>query len=256
MIVFQYDKTFEGFLTLVFEVFQRKQKPDHIVGTDNTEQMLFVQSQVIVSDLTKSARVWNGMKRKLSESACNAVYRIQVSEIEGGEMALLTFLYKVFTTGHSIENNMSDPDVLMVHKLYKRINKEAQRVLQFVRFQKTADHIYFAGFSPEYNVISFGLNHFKDRFADQHWILYDLKRNYGYFFNGQSIEEITLEFNKIDKSNGKLDESVLESSETEFQNLWKQYFKAICIQERRNPKLQAQHMPKRYWKYLTEKQED
>jgi probable DNA metabolism protein len=39
-----------------------------------------------------------------------------------------------------------------------------------------------------------------------------------------------------------------------FQKLWKAYFKSLTIKERINPKLQRQHLPKRYWKYLTEKQ--
>ena len=36
--------------------------------------------------------------------------------------------------------------------------------------------------------------------------------------------------------------------------LWKEYFNAINIKERNNPKLHRQNLPVRYWKYLTEKQ--
>ena len=38
-----------------------------------------------------------------------------------------------------------------------------------------------------------------------------------------------------------------------FQDLWRTYFKAICIKERMNPRKQLQDMPRRYWKYMTEK---
>ena len=38
-----------------------------------------------------------------------------------------------------------------------------------------------------------------------------------------------------------------------FQDLWRTYFKAICIKERMNPKKQLSDMPRRYWKYMTEK---
>ena len=39
-----------------------------------------------------------------------------------------------------------------------------------------------------------------------------------------------------------------------FQDLWRTYFKAICIKERMKPKKQLSDMPRRYWKYMTEKQ--
>jgi len=37
------------------------------------------------------------------------------------------------------------------------------------------------------------------------------------------------------------------------QMLWKKYFKSMAIEERKNLKLQQQNMPKKYWKYLVEK---
>jgi len=36
--------------------------------------------------------------------------------------------------------------------------------------------------------------------------------------------------------------------------MWKEYFKTIAIKERINPKLHRQHLPVRFWKYMTEKQ--
>jgi len=54
--------------------------------------------------------------------------------------------------------------------------------------------------------------------------------------------------------NGKLDEAVLSENDRLFQDLWRTYFKAICIKERMNPKKQLSDMPRRYWRYMTEKQ--
>ena len=47
---------------------------------------------------------------------------------------------------------------------------------------------------------------------------------------------------------------MLTGAETDYQELWKAYFKSVDIPERRNLKLHLQHVPKRYWKYLVEKQ--
>jgi probable DNA metabolism protein len=39
-----------------------------------------------------------------------------------------------------------------------------------------------------------------------------------------------------------------------FQKMWKSYYKSMTIKERINPKLHRQNMPRRFWRYLTEKQ--
>ena len=53
---------------------------------------------------------------------------------------------------------------------------------------------------------------------------------------------------------GKLSEEMRDEDERWYQDLWRTYFKAICIRERMNPRKHRQDLPVRYWKYLTEKQ--
>ena len=50
-----------------------------------------------------------------------------------------------------------------------------------------------------------------------------------------------------------MDADVLSDNDQLFQDLWRTYFKAICIKERMNPRKQLKDMPRRYWKYMTEK---
>ena len=45
-----------------------------------------------------------------------------------------------------------------------------------------------------------------------------------------------------------------DEDEMWYQEMWRTYFKAICIKERLNPRKHRKDMPVRYWKYLTEKQ--
>lgn len=54
-------------------------------------------------------------------------------------------------------------------------------------------------------------------------------------------------------TNGILREDQLDEKEKLFQDLWKSYFKTVCIRERLNPVKHRKDMPVRYWKYLTEK---
>ena len=101
------------------------------------------------------------------------------------------------------------------------------------------------------------LGHFKDRFADQRWLIYDIRRAYGYYYDLKEVRQVT--FGEDSREGhlvtGMLDESLMDGDEQLFQSLWKTYFKAICIKERLNPRKHKQDMPVRYWKYLTEKQQ-
>jgi probable DNA metabolism protein len=59
-----------------------------------------------------------------------------------------------------------------------------------------------------------------------------------------------IDFNEANSEGG----TVYDEKESLYQELWKQYFDSVDIKARRNMKLHIQHVPKRYWKYLVEKQ--
>ena len=115
---------------------------------------------------------------------------------------------------------------------------------------------YLAVVSPDHNVLPIITGHFQDRFNDQSWLIYDAKRHYGYYYDGQAVIRVTFEDEAsvpFDLTNGKMNADVLSENDKLFQDLWRTYFKAICIKERMNPRKQLSDMPRRYWKYMTEK---
>ncbi|HIZ51734.1 MAG TPA: DUF4130 domain-containing protein, partial [Candidatus Pseudomonas excrementavium] len=48
--------------------------------------------------------------------------------------------------------------------------------------------------------------------------------------------------------------AMLDEQEKAFQGLWKVYFDSVNIKARNNEKHHVRQLPKRYWKYLSEKQ--
>ncbi|MBC7745050.1 MAG: DUF4130 domain-containing protein, partial [Flavobacterium sp.] len=89
-------------------------------------------------------------------------------------------------------------------------------------------------------------------YADQRWLIYDLKRDYGIYYDLCKVDEVTLSFSG--KTTGTAENNILfHEDENLYQTLWKDYFKHVNIKERKNNKLHLQHVPKRYWKHLTEK---
>jgi probable DNA metabolism protein len=253
MIVFRYDKTYEGLLTAIFDAYFRKTFPDKLLGTDDIEPMFAEESFTVITQSDKAARVWKSLEKKLSANACNMLTYVWLSEEEGSDELLFQYIRKTVDSKRTIETNFADEVVLKVHKLAMKVSKERLRMIQFVRFQKAADDVFFAPVSPDHNCLPLVIDHFKDRFADQKWILYDTKRDYGFYYDLKTVTEMTLETSALFPE-GKLDEALMAEDEKLFQQLWKTYFKSMAIKERINPKLHRQLLPKRYWKYLTEKQ--
>ena len=80
------------------------------------------------------------------------------------------------------------------------------------------------------------IDHFRDRFADQKWFIYDMQRQYGYYYDLKEVRQITVTEKGIPLLTGFLDDATMAEDERLFQQLWKTYFKAIAIKERANPR--------------------
>ena len=256
MIVFVYNHTFDGLLTCLFEVYNRKTFPDLLLKEGEPLPLFYDEVLNIPTSEEKYNRVWQGLRKRLSRSAISNLTYGWLSELPDIDYLLLRYMKKVFDSPVSIETNFADPDILQLSKVWKKVNNERHRLLQFVRFQKASDGTYFAPVEPLYNVLPLTIAHFKDRFSDQPWLIYDIKRKYGFYYDLKRIEEVTFEDNTQEHLvSGMLDESLIDKDELLYQDLWKTYFKAICIKDRLNPRKHKQDMPIRYWKLLTEKQE-
>jgi probable DNA metabolism protein len=111
----------------------------------------------------------------------------------------------------------------------------------------------FATIEPDYNVLPLIAGHFQTRYADQQWLIFDTRRKYGIFYDGKIVEQVSISFSESTLQ-GKNIQQAYDIEETEYKKLWQQYFKSVNIAARKNTKLHLQHMPRRYWRYLTEKQ--
>ena len=216
----------------------------------------------VVTDDEKASRVWKGLEKHLSAAGLRIITLSWLSEEHALNQPLFDYICKVFRQPKGapcIEHNASDLDVLAVRNTCRRVLHEEQRMKQFIRFQKAKDGTYLAVISPDHNVLPLIIDHFQDRFGDQSWLIYDAKHHYGYYYSaegGGAPIRITFEDESkvpFSLTVGKLNADVLSSDDELFQQLWRTYFKAICIRERLNPKKQVSDMPRRYWRYMTEK---
>ena len=251
MIVYYYDKTLEGLLTAIFDAYSRRVFPDKLMVQGDIPPMFTNETHTVVTNEQCAARVWRAVEKKLSRTACNMLTYAWLSEEDGSDETIFRYICKTIKSPKSVELNFGDADVLKIQQLAQKTGREYQFLRMFVRFQKAADDIFFAPVSPKCNALPLAIEHFRDRFSDQKWVIYDIKRRYGFYYDMSNVTEITIDDDKH-LLGGKLDQALMAEDEKLFQDLWRGYFNSMTIKERISPRLQRHNMPKRFWKYLTE----
>ncbi len=251
MKIVLFDHSFEGLLSAVFEVFHLKLKEAKLIGQNNHTASFFDEEIWVSTDQEKAARVAKGIVKVGGKSDLTWLYRCFLSELAEVPQLILEYIRQLMVDKHSGKNDFSRNVVIQLQKINKMIGREKHRMDAFVRFEKTADGLYFAGIAPDFNVLPLNAKHFKNRYADQHWCIYDVKRDYGLLYNLESLRHVHLP--SVNANLHSTPSNLLAEDEVAYKKLWKNYFESTNIQERANKKLHTQHVPKRYWKYLSEK---
>jgi len=241
-----YDGSFNGFFTAVFEIFELKAFTAEIVKQVKPLP-LFSNHRIVITNDSKAQRVLAGLGKKITANSINDIFAVWLSELEIVERVLLGYVLHAFNNVSCIENDYSNFFVLDFKKIVKMVSRERHRMKAFVRFSRLKDDLYYARVDPDFNVLPLIQQHFTARYSDQQWLIYDLRRNYGIYYDLHITRIIELEV--IPKNESDL----VHDQEQEFRLLWQNYFTNVNIESRKNTKLHVRHVPKRYWKYLTEK---
>ncbi|WP_125722534.1 TIGR03915 family putative DNA repair protein [Flavobacterium ustbae] len=246
-----YDGSYEGWLSAVFESYEYKLKDVVFAKKENSNRLLFSNTHFVITDNNKANRVLNGLEQRLSKNGFSSIYLAFLSELDQIEEMLFRFVQYAFSSPINIEGDLSRSEVLNVKKAAHLTGKESHRMKAFVRFKLTKDDLYYAIVEPDCDVLPLIEQHFKNRYADQRWLIYDSKRRYGIYYDLEDVTTVEMQF-ESNPSSSFLAE-INDENEEFFQNLWRNYFSSVNIESRKNTKLHIKHMPKRYWKNLTEK---
>jgi len=252
MSQFFYDGTFPGLLSIIFYTYDSKIWPEAIIRPGQSA-LLFGDTITIETNEVNATRVWEGIKRVGGTITCEQLFHAFLSLDSKVEMVILQYSKELFSAKECIATNFALDCVLKVSQLEHKVLREAHRMVMFIRFEQAADGTWFAPITPKYDVLPLITGHFRLRFADQPWLIYDAKREYGFSFDTKKLEQITIENPAFNAVSGQLNKDVTHPDEDKYQAMWKSYFKQIAIRERTNLRCQQNFMPKRFWKYLTEK---
>lgn len=248
-MTYTYDGSYEGLLSVIFETYRLGQPADNIWEESVAQPELFGNLLRVVTQPAHAKRVLRGVAKRTSLDVTRILYHCFLSEQPDMEMLLYRFVRLAMDSTESVLENFREPVVLRLHRIERQIHREVHRMHAFVRFQETQDGLYAALITPDFNVLPLLSPHFKTRYPAFRWLIYDTQRRYGLYYENQATRFITL-----DTAPKQLQETLLSSAEMDYQALWQTYFSSVDIPERRNMKLHLQHVPRRYWKYLVEKQ--
>ncbi|MCL2386480.1 MAG: TIGR03915 family putative DNA repair protein [Defluviitaleaceae bacterium] len=243
-IAVTFDGTFDGFLCVVYSVYYDKIIPLS-VQVDGREQLsIGLEVRFIDTDVEKAARVYTGIRKKISEDAAHYVYSAFLAEDEARFLAILKYIQLGFKVGHMVNSHLQEDFVRQVHKLAKYVQREAHLLLGFCRFAETSQKVYYCHVTPKSDVLPLLAIHFCERLMNQQWVIHDKVRNKAAIYDGNSyvIASVPAGDANITYAEG----------EKETQELWVTFFKTLAIDARKNYKLQRQLLPLYFRKNMTE----
>lgn len=257
-----YEPSFEGWLSAVFYIYANRLQDDEalqLTAQDCYVPSLIAEATSVATDEDKAERVLTKLNKLLGRSGMRNLLWGFLSEKDNiGTTLFQVVKYAIDYPSRHIMQDLGNLDVLELVQTVKSVGREKHRMEAFVRFEHTTDDIYFARVEPDFNVLPLIGEHFRQRYQDQYWAIYDLARGYGiYYDKSQSTRSRPAALQTITD----LDDAVLRNpasihsaDEQRYQKFWQGYFTNVNIKERKNPRLHKQYLPQRYWKYLSEKQ--
>jgi probable DNA metabolism protein len=253
MTSYIYDGSFQGFLTSCYDAIENNDNPVNISIDGKFQPDLFSDKKIILSDGKKSLRLLELLKKKFTYEIIKNLYYAFLSENHDIEKNIFDYIALSLKYGKNIDGFHSNDCVGRINDVVQNVTREKHKFIGIIRFKVLKDEIYYSSIEPDNNITALLTNHFKKRFSNQKWLIHDVRRNIGAYYDLKSVSMISIaDFDRnilsFDNESG-----VFHENEIEFQKLWKTYFKNICIKERINPNLQRQFIPLRYWKYLIEK---
>jgi len=246
--IFETDGSFEGLLTAIFRAYSTSLMPDAIVSAGSNQRGLFDNIECIDTDPAIADRVWTGLKRHLGARHRQRLFQAHLSGHADVETLILRRIAAALPGRPGFAPAVDLSVGIRIDQLSQKVRREAHRMKGFIRFQQTGDGSYLARIAPRYDVLPLIRRHFEIRYADQNWVIYDTVRKYGLGCNRRTTREI-----RLDRAALTAIEQKADAQEHLCQELWQRYYDAATIRSRNNPALHRRQLPRRYWRYLTEK---
>lgn len=268
--VLVYDGSLEGLLTAIFIAYAEKLHAVEIAESQCLQLRLGQKEIPVKTDIVLAERVHKGICRSCGVNIFEEVKYVSLSDACDKATTIYNFIRyalaqnKPFdcvtcrkkshcnglcTRQHS-SNPLDDTTHASVHPfsiLHKAVFNERHRIIQFLRFEHMEDDLWFARCNPQASVVPLVMDWFVARFNTQPFLIFDEKHNLAGVFEGDSWHLVETDTIALPESSDE---------EKQMQQAWKLFYKTVAVEARYNPELRRQFMPKRFWRNITEMQEE
>jgi hypothetical protein len=145
-----------------------------------------------------------------------------------------------------------DPAVAATAAAAFKVCREIDRLRGLLRFTPDNLGVYTAWCAPDHFVLPGLADHFFRRFGDTPWAIIDEKRRLALACPSDGEPRLIPARPVFAGAAGKAAGPGESPTPDAWTELWRNYHVSINNESRRNPALQRQFMPVRYWKYLNE----
>ncbi len=246
-MIYLYDGSFYGLLTCIYDHYYIE-KASEIYDGRIFPGTLIDKVKTLETDIQKAEKVESAIRDKFSYEGYMDMYRSFLAADIHKDCYILNYIVQGFKLGAKMDRLYSEPFVLRIRELSRKVGFEAHRFNGLLRFVEKKPFLY-AAFEPDNDILLLIADHFADRFMHERIIIHDLKRNKAVFAHKRKwmISEMNDE-----RVLEELDVQSITPDEELLQRLWKGYFDHIGIEGRRNTKLQQNFVPLKYRKHIVE----
>ncbi len=133
------------------------------------------------------------------------------------------------------------------------VSRKKNQMEAFMKFKLSPDGVHFIIVEPEFDIVPLVSKHFRSNYSDRQWIIYDIKRNYGLYFNLHTMQLMSLDSKDI-MSNARPLNNQIQTRAIGVIELWNTYFANNSIKSLISNKLHTHQLPKRRRKYQQDKE--
>ncbi len=244
-VCYDYDGSFEGFLTCVYEAYVHREYPAAFTGPEDDQISLFPERRV-ETNREHAGRVRASLRKRMGPAAALWVVNGFLAALPERELHLFRFIALGYERGPGLVRDLTDDRVATLHKALTHLNGEAHLLKGFVRFSDQ-EGVLVAEIEPKNRVLPLLRTHFCARYAGERFVMYDRTHKEALFYDVGRWAIVPLEQFSL---------AAPEGEERSYRALWRRFYDTIAIEGRYNPKCRMTHMPKRYWHTMTEFQTD
>ena len=239
----------EGILSAIHRAYMSRYGHKYITIKlkDCYELSLFCDIEEVSVNIENAESVAKAVMKKISPEAWRWVRMASMAGDPDKAQAIYRFLNIGFSAGQAVCRQLANDYVLAVFKLMRRVGRESDKLMGFVRFHELASGVLFSTISPRHQQLYILGEHFSDRMPGENWVIFDELRQMACIHRAHQgfvvLKDVPVNLRKAE---------AFSKAEEDFSKLWKTFFDHIEIHERRNLKLQMNMMPKRFWKHMDE----